>query len=61
MYVRITNKLHLYLIYLLWLNYPLLISNKQAYYQEIISVQKEYIISHAFISSSHILLAAIHP
>jgi len=44
--MRKTNKMHLYLINLFQLNYPLHVSNKQVHHQEVISVHAAYSISH---------------
>ena len=46
-YVRKTNKMHLYLNNLFQLNYPQHVSNKQFNIQEVISVLAECSISHA--------------
>jgi hypothetical protein len=42
-----TNKMHLYLISLFQLNYPLHVSNKQVHHQKVISVHVPYSNSHA--------------
>jgi hypothetical protein len=45
--VRKTKKVQIYLFNLLQLNYPLHVSNKQVYHQEVISVQAAYSIPRA--------------
>jgi hypothetical protein len=45
--VRKTNKMHLYLINLFQLNYPVHVSNKQFHHQEVISLHAAYSFSHA--------------
>ena len=45
-YVRKTNKMHVYLL-IYSLNYPLHVSNKQFHHQEVISVHAACSISHA--------------
>ena len=47
-YVKKTNRMHLYLINLFQLNFPLHVSNKQVHRQEVISVPAAYSISHAW-------------
>ena len=46
-YVKKTNEMHLHLINLFKLNYPLHVSNKQVHHQEVISVPAAYSISVA--------------
>ena len=52
--------MHLYLINLLQLNYPLHVSNKQVHHQEAISVHAAYSISHASTGCLAVLASRHH-
>ena len=66
-YVRKTNKMHLYLINLSQLNFPLHVLNNQVHHQLVIAVQAAYSISHAYMrcpsanTVNRIVLVAGHP
>ena len=66
-YMRKTNKMHLYLINLSQLNFSLHVLNKQVNHQQVIAVQAAYSISHAYMGCpaantvNRIMLAAGHP
>jgi len=46
-YMKKTNKMHLYLINLVQLNFHLHVSNQQVHHQEAVSVHAAYSTSHA--------------
>jgi hypothetical protein len=65
-YVKKTNKIHLYRVNLFQLKCPLHVSNEQVHYQEAISVHAAYSISHVSVGCPatnmiRIVLAAGHP